>query len=112
MAIVVQGIQGKADYQRSLQEAAKVRAFAEAEAAKIRAIAEADADRAARVGVAQAVAMEEQVRAYGGPQFQVAQAVMNRLAEAVERSGADVVPKVVVGNGNGHGRARACSTPS
>jgi uncharacterized membrane protein YqiK len=101
LSIVVQTNQGKAEYQRSLQQAAQIRALAEAEAAKIRALAEAEADKTARIGVAQAIAMEEQVRAYGGPQFQVVQHVMNRLAEAVERSGADVVPKVVVSGGNG-----------
>ncbi|MEZ4410698.1 MAG: GNAT family N-acetyltransferase [Polyangiales bacterium] len=42
-------------------------------AAQIRALAEAEADRAARVGVAQAIAVEEQVRAYGGPRYQVAE---------------------------------------
>jgi uncharacterized membrane protein YqiK len=102
LSILVQTNHGKADYQRSLQQAAQIKALAGAEAEKIRTLAEAEADRAARVGVAEAVAMEEQVRAYGGPQFQVIQDVMNRLAEAVEKSGADVVPKVVVG-GNGAG---------
>jgi uncharacterized membrane protein YqiK len=103
ISIEVQSNQGKAEYQRSLQQAAQIRALAEAEGDKIRALAEAEADRAARVGVAEAVAMEEQVRAYGGPQYQVVQNVMNRLAEAVERSGADVVPKVVVGQRDGAG---------
>jgi hypothetical protein len=37
------------------------------------------------------------VRAYGGPQFQVTQQVMTRFAEAVERSGVDLVPKVLIG---------------
>jgi uncharacterized membrane protein YqiK len=102
LSIAVLANNGKAEYQRSLQQAAQIKALAEAEASKIRTLGEAEADRAARVGVAEAVAMEEQVRAYGGPQFQVVQDVMNRLAEAVEKSGADVVPKVVVG-GNGSG---------
>ena len=49
--------------------------------------------KAARVGIAQAIAIEEQVRAYGGPQFQVTQQVMKRFAEAIEAAGVDVVPK-------------------
>ena len=103
LSIQVQENEGKAQYQRSRQQAAQIQTLAEAEAKKIQVLAEAEADRTARVGIAQAIAMEEQVRAYGGPQYQVAQHVMNRLAEAVERSGADVVPKVVVGGGgNGH----------
>ena len=93
--INVQGNQGKAEYQRSIQQAAQIRALAEAEAEKI-----------ARIGIAQALATEEQVRAYGGPQFQVTQQVLNRFAEAIQESQVDVVPRVLVGgnkeNGSGN----------
>jgi uncharacterized membrane protein YqiK len=93
--INVQGNQGKAEYQRSIQQAAQIRALAEAEAEKI-----------ARIGIAQALATEEQVRAYGGPQFQVTQQVLNRFAEAIQQSQVDVVPRVMVGgnkeNGSGN----------
>jgi uncharacterized membrane protein YqiK len=84
--IAIQSNQGKAEYQRSIQQAAQIRALAEAEAEKI-----------ARIGIAQALATEEQVRAYGGPQFQVTQQVLNRFSEAVQQSKVDVVPRVVVG---------------
>ncbi|MBI3547592.1 MAG: flotillin family protein [Elusimicrobia bacterium] len=107
IAIAIQTNEGKAEYQRSLQKAAQVRALAEAEADKIRALAEADAEKAARVGVGQAIAIDEQVRAYGGPQFQLTQQVMSRFAEAVEASGVDLVPKVVVGGGSGDGKMGA-----
>ncbi len=90
--INIQADQGKAEYQRSIQQAAQIRALAEAEAEKI-----------ARIGVAQALATEEQVRAYGGPQFQVTQQVLNRFAEAIQQSGVDVVPRVVVNGGKGEG---------
>ena len=86
LSINVQGNQGKAEYQRSIQQAAQIRALAEAEAEKI-----------ARIGIAQALATEEQVRAYGGPQFQVTQQVLNRFSEAVQQSKVDVVPRVIVG---------------
>jgi uncharacterized membrane protein YqiK len=86
LSINVQTNQGKADYQRSIQQASQIRALAEAEAEKI-----------ARIGIAQALATEEQVRAYGGPQFQVTQQVLNRFSEAVQQSKVDVVPRVVVG---------------
>lgn len=88
--INIQTDQGKAEYQRSLQQAQQIRALAEAEAEKI-----------ARIGIAQALATEEQVRAYGGPQFQVTQQVLNRFSEAIQSSGVDVVPRVVVGGSNG-----------
>lgn len=87
--INIQTDQGKAEYQRSIQQAQQIRALAEAEAEKI-----------ARIGIAQALATEEQVRAYGGPQFQVTQQVLNRFAEAIQTSGVDVVPRVFVGGSN------------
>ena len=87
--INIQTDQGKAEYQRSLQQAQQIRALAEAEAEKI-----------SRIGIAQALATEEQVRAYGGPQFQVTQQVLTRFAEAIQTSGVDVVPRVVVSGGN------------
>jgi uncharacterized membrane protein YqiK len=90
--INIQSDQGKAEYQRSLQQAQQIRALAEAEAEKI-----------ARIGIAQALATEEQVRAYGGPQFQVTQQVLNRFSEAIQSSGVDVVPRVVVGGNNSEG---------
>jgi uncharacterized membrane protein YqiK len=90
LSINIQTDQGKAEYQRSIQQAAQIRALAEAEAEKV-----------ARIGIAQALATEEQVRAYGGPQFQVTQTVLNRFAEAIQQSGVDVVPRVVVSGGGG-----------
>ena len=86
LSIDVQSNQGKAEYQRSIQQAAQIRALAEAEAEKV-----------ARIGIAQALATEEQVRAYGGPQFQVTQTVLNRFAEAIQESKVAVVPQVLVG---------------
>lgn len=90
ISITVQSNQGKAEYQRALQQAAQIRALAEAEA-----------EKAARIGIGQAIAIEEQVRAYGGPQFQVTQDVMNRFAAAIERAGVDIVPKIMIGGSNG-----------
>ncbi|MCC7119461.1 MAG: hypothetical protein IT310_13130 [Anaerolineales bacterium] len=91
LSVSIQSNQGKAEYERSIQQAAQIRALAEAEAEKV-----------ARIGIAQALATEEQVRAYGGPQFQVTQQVLNRFTEAIQQSGVDVVPRVVVG-GSGEG---------
>jgi uncharacterized membrane protein YqiK len=88
LSIQIQTNQGKAEYQRSLQHAAQIRALAEAEA-----------EKAARIGIGTAIAIEEQVRAYGGPKFQVTQQVMNRFAEAIEQAKVDVVPKIVIGGG-------------
>jgi len=93
LSINIQTSQGKAEYQRSIQQAAQIRALAEAEA-----------EKTARIGIAQALATEEQVRAYGGPQFQVTQQVLNRFAEAIQQSKVDVVPRIMVaGGGTGEG---------
>lgn len=129
LSIRVQENQGKADYQRALQQAAQTRATAEAEAAKVRALAdaegakvralgegeaariraigEAEADKNTRIGVAQAIAIDEQVRAYGGPQFQLTRQVMERFAEAIQHSGVDLVPKIVIGGGSADGKTGA-----
>ncbi len=101
LSITVQTNQGKAEYQRALQQAAQVKTMAEAEGSRIRTLAEAEAEKAARVGIAQAMAIEEQVRAYGGPQFQLTQEVMSRFATAIQHSGVDVVPKIVIGGNSG-----------
>ncbi len=115
MSIAIRENEGKAEFSRSQQDALRIRTLAEAESSKvstmargdaerIRAIAVAEADRAARIGVAQALAIEEQVRAYGGPRYQLTQQVMERFATAVEKSGAALVPRVVI-NGGGSGGA-------
>jgi uncharacterized membrane protein YqiK len=114
ISIAVQGNQGKAEYARSQQQAAqiqilagaeaeKVRLMGEGEAKRIKVMASAEAERAARVGVAQALAIDEQVRAYGGPQFQLVQQVMSRFAEAIEKSQVDVVPKIAMSGAAGGG---------
>jgi uncharacterized membrane protein YqiK len=107
LSITIQANQGKAEYQRSVQHAAQIRALAEAEsdktkllaagdAQRVKALAEAEAERAARVGIAQALAIDEQVRAYGGPQLQLTRQVMERFSEAVQAAGIDVVPRVMI----------------
>jgi uncharacterized membrane protein YqiK len=112
LSITIQSNQGKADYQRSVQQAAQIRALAEAEADKtkllgsgeaqrIKSLAEAEAEKAARVGIAQALAIDEQVRAYGGPQLQLTRQVLDRFSEAVETGRIDIVPKVMIGGGAG-----------
>ena len=80
------------------------------QAAQIRALAEAEAEKAARIGIGEAIAIEEQVRAYGGPKFQVTQQVMNRFAHAIETAQVDVVPKIVMGGGAGQNNGGVLET--
>lgn len=121
LSITVQTNQGKADLARAQQQATQIQALAQAEAEKLRilgegeakkigALAGAEAERTARVGVAQALAIEEQVRAYGGPRFQLTQQVMARFAQAIETAQVDVVPKILIagnaGQPNGQGQTQ------
>jgi uncharacterized membrane protein YqiK len=112
LKIQIEANQGRAAYERSVQQAAQQKTMAEAQAAEMRMVADADAlrvrtmgealaDKAARVGLAEAIAIEEQVRAYGGPKFQVTQQVMKGFTDAVAEAKVDVVPRVVLGGGAG-----------
>jgi len=118
LSIVVQANNGKADLARAQQEATKIQTLATAEAQRIRlmgegeakkieALASAEAQRAARVGVAQAMAIDEQVRAYGGPRFQLTQLVLNRFSEAIQASGVDVVPRIMISGSSTNGGSPA-----
>ena len=91
ISITVQRNQGKAEYQRALQQAATIRALAEAEAGENRA----------RWVLPRRSRPKKRCAAYGGPQYQVTQQVMNRFAEAIQQAGVDVVPRVLVSGGNG-----------
>jgi uncharacterized membrane protein YqiK len=114
LSIQVLSNNGKADLARAQQEATKIQTMATAEAErtrlmgvgeakKIEALASAEAQRAARVGVAQAMAIEEQVRAYGGPRFQLTQQVLSRFSEAIQVSGVDVVPRIMISGQSSNG---------
>jgi uncharacterized membrane protein YqiK len=122
LSIAIQANQGKADLARAQQQAAQIQALAAAEAEKVRLIgsgeasrvsslASAEAERAARVGIAQAMAIEEQVRAYGGPRYQLTQQVMSRFAEAIQAAGIDIVPKVVIGGRDGRDGGDGTGSP-
>ncbi len=99
--IKVQDNEGKAAYQRSLHDAEKIKAMASADAAKIKAIAVADAEREAKIGISKAVAINEQVKAYGGPKYQVLQDVVSKYTKAIEGGQIQIVPKTYVNMGGG-----------
>lgn len=92
IAIVIQSNEGKAEYQRSLQEAAKIKALADAEA-----------EAQARIGIGKALAAQELVNAYGSPRLQVIQQTLGQFTQAVEKSGVAVVPHTLVTSGEGGG---------
>jgi len=115
LSIQVQENQGRANLARSQQEADQTRALAQAEAdrvqylgegeaKKIKALASAEAERVTKVGLAQAEAITKQVEASGGAKYQLARQIAERLAEALEKSGVDIVPKInMSGTGQGEG---------
>lgn len=94
--ITVQENAGQAAAKKATQEAEVIRVTAAANADQVRFMADAEATREAKVGIARAVAIDEQVKAYGGPGFQVTQDVMTKIAKAIEAGKMDVVPKTVV----------------
>ena len=73
----------------------------EGEARKVVALAGAEAERVSKVGLAQALAIEKQVAASGGARYQLARQIAERFAEALEKSGVDVVPKVNITGAEG-----------
>jgi len=116
LSIQVQANAGKANLARSEQEADQTRTLARAEADRMRvlgegeasrvvALAAAEAERTTKVGLAQAEAIRGQVEASGGARYQLTRQVADRIAQALETSGVDVVPKVFIGGGAGGGDA-------
>jgi len=114
LSITVQENQGKAAVKRAAQEAEQTRTLAKAEsdririvgegeAAKVVALAGAEADRITKTGLATAETIEKQAAASGGAQFQLTRQVIERLAQALETSGVDVVPRVQINTGTDAG---------
>jgi hypothetical protein len=101
--ITVQENAGSAAAKKATQEAEVIRVTAMANADQVRYMADADATREAKVGVAKAIAIEEQVRAYGGAANQLTSDVMSKIAMAVQEGKMDIVPKTVVNMGGAEG---------
>lgn len=112
LSILVQENQGKAALKRATQDAEQTRTLAKAEsdririigegeAAKVVALAGAEADRITKTGFATAETIEKQAAASGGAQYQLTRQVIERLAEALEKSGVDIVPRVQINGGSG-----------
>jgi uncharacterized membrane protein YqiK len=114
LSILIQENQGKANLARSQQEADQTRTLAQAEADRIRllgegeakkviALAGAEAERVTKVGLAEAEAIAKQVDASGGPRYQLSRQIADRFAEALEKSGVDIVPRIAIGGAAGSG---------
>jgi len=93
----------------AVADASRVKLLGEADAKRVKLLADADAEKEARVGVGKAIAIDEQVRAYGGPQLQLIQDVMTKLATAIETSRVPIVPSTMVNMGGGNDGDEAMS---
>lgn len=102
--IKVSDNEGRAAYQKSLHDAERVKAMANADAAKIKAIAAAEAEKEAKIGISKAVAIQEQVKAYGGPKYQVLQDVVAKYANAIEKGQIQIVPHTYMNMGGSEGQ--------
>jgi len=118
LSITVQENEGKAALKRATQDAEQTRTLAKAEAdrtrivgegeaAKVVALAAAEAEKITRTGLATAETIEKQALASGGAQYQLTRQIVERLAEALERSGVDIVPRVQISAGGDGGDAGA-----
>jgi uncharacterized membrane protein YqiK len=67
-------------------------------------MAAAEAEKVTKVGLAQAEAIEKQAAASGGARYQLTRQIAERFAEALEKSDADIVPRIQV-SGAGEGGA-------
>mmetsp|Transcript_10408 Transcript_10408/g.23748 ORF Transcript_10408/g.23748 Transcript_10408/m.23748 type:complete len:811 (+) Transcript_10408:69-2501(+) len=85
ISIHVQTNHGKADYLRAKQKAAEIRELSAAEA-----------ESTIAMGKAEAMVLDEKVRAYGAAEHQVMQQTLCRYAEAVETGETRLVPPVVM----------------
>jgi len=73
-------------------------------------MAAAEAEKVTKVGLAQAEAIEKQSAASGEPRNQLIRQVAERFAEALEKSGVDIVPRIQVST-SGEGGSGATGGP-
>lgn len=118
LSIIVRENEGKAQLKLATQQAEQTRTLAGAEADRVRivgegeaarmiALASADAERITKTGLATAEAIERQAEASGGARYQLTRQVVERVAEALEKSGVDVVPRIQISTGTGEGAGAA-----
>ncbi|WP_206237808.1 SPFH domain-containing protein [Novosphingobium terrae] len=118
LSIIVRENEGKASLKMATQQAEqtrmqaraesdRVRMIGEGEAAKMIALAAADAERITKTGLATAETIARQAEASGGARYQLTRQVVERLAEALEKSGVDIVPRIQIQTGASGGEGGA-----
>lgn len=97
--------EGAAALARATKDAETIRVTAQAEADRKRLDGDGEAARLAAVGAANAGAIDAQVRAYGGPEYRLAEQIAMHLFEAIAAGHQPVVPQIMVtGEGAGGGQ--------
>jgi len=110
LSIIVRENEGKASLRMATQaaeqtrmqaraEADRVRMTGEGEASRMIALASAEAERITKTGLATAETIARQAEASGGARYQLTRQVVERLAEALEKSGVDIVPRIQIQTG-------------
>jgi uncharacterized membrane protein YqiK len=118
LSIIVRENEGKASLKMATQaaeqtrmqaraESDRVRMIGEGEAAKMIALASAEAERITKTGLATAETIARQAEASGGARYQLTRQVVERLAEALEKSGVDIVPRIQISTGAATGEGGA-----
>jgi uncharacterized membrane protein YqiK len=121
LSIIVRENEGKASLKMATQaaeqtrmqaraESDRVRMIGEGEAAKMIALASAEAERITKTGLATAETIARQAEASGGARYQLTRQVVERLAEALEKSGVDIVPRIQISTGASQGEGAALGT--
>jgi uncharacterized membrane protein YqiK len=93
--------EGAAALARATKDAETIRVTAQAEADRQRFEGDGEAARLSAVGAANAGAIDAQVRAYGGPEYRLAEQIATRLFEAVAQGHQPVVPQIMVSGEGG-----------
>lgn len=103
LTIEVQANAGKATLAHATQEADTIKITADAHSYRLKQEGAGEAERIKLIGLAEAEAITSKVKAYGGPENQLASQINTRWAEAVEKGHIALVPQVQVGDSKGGG---------
>jgi uncharacterized membrane protein YqiK len=101
--ITVQGNIGQAQRAKTVQDAQSKVIMTEAEANSTLLLANADSTRVAKMGVAEGIATQQKVNAFGGAEYQVYTTVLTAFAEALKVGKQPLVPSTQItmgGEGN------------
>lgn len=101
LSVQVRENEGRAEVAFATETAKRITIEAGAEAARLKATGEGEASRIRQVGEAEADATRNKVEAFGGPQYQLAQQVFERFADAIKEGNVPIVPQIQMSGSEG-----------